>query len=376
VKDSGPVIAAEARERLFRPFSRLGRPEGGDPVGTGLGLSICRHLVTLMGGEIGCDSWISDEGREGNVFWVKLPTGAFPPAAIGSVQTLLPPDLGVADIDAAGVQSAALLCRPVPRTRILVVEDITANQLVTATLLRREGHHVDIAASGPAAIEAIQAAPYDLVFMDIFMPGMSGEETTRAIRALSEPACSTPIIAVTARVGADDEDGLRTAGIDSILAKPVSLQRLLDVLREHVWSTHSPINESALSEEDDDMASVSRGMPILSAERINELRTNLTSETFGELIEECLVDMDHRLPALRRAIVAGAPAAITAQAHAMVGMAAGYGMAAVEARLRTIIQAARTGDVAALDSDINVSLEHDFAEAARCLREMLRREVV
>jgi hypothetical protein len=51
-------------------------------------------------------------------------------------------------------------------------------------------------------------------------------------------------------------------------------------------------------------------------------------------------------------------------------------MAAVEARLRTIIQAARTGDVAALDSDINVSLEHDFAEAARCLREMLRREVV
>ncbi len=82
--------------------------------------------------------------------------------------------------------------RSLPRTRILLVEDILANQLVTATLLRREGHLVDIASNGAEAISAVAGRPYDLVFMDIFMPGMSGLDTTRRIRGhggAGRPAC-------------------------------------------------------------------------------------------------------------------------------------------------------------------------------------------
>ena len=81
---------------------------------------------------------------------------------------------------------------------------------------------------------------------------------------------------------------------------------------------------------------IEEGIPILSAERVDELRSNLPREELVEMVEECISDMFHRLPALRRSLAAGSSGAITAQAHAMVGMAGGYGMAVLEARLRAM----------------------------------------
>jgi HPt (histidine-containing phosphotransfer) domain-containing protein len=205
---------------------------------------------------------------------------------------------------------------------------------------------------------------------------MSGHEATRIIRTLPEPARSTPIVALTANVGPEDEARCRASGMDGILGKPVSVAELLQALSGHVWSAGrggaSPPQAGRVppAEADDP-----RLVPVLATERINELRANLPPDTFANLIEECLVDMDHRLPALRRALTAGAPAAITAQAHALVGMAAGYGMAAVEARLRTIMAAARDGDMAPLGPAIIAELEADFAETAKTLRRALRTEV-
>jgi CheY-like chemotaxis protein len=260
-----------------------------------------------------------------------------------------------------------------------LTEDIVANQLVTATLLRREGHHVDIAASGPAAIKAMQTAPYDLVFMDIFMPGMSGQEATRIIRALPEPARSTPIVALTANVAPEDEALFKASGMDGLLGKPVSLAKMLDVLRRFVWQPQRGASGLPYTCEGTLESSAVVEPPaaaVLSAERINELRTNLPPSTFADLMEECLVDMDHRLPALRRALVAGVPAAVNAQAHAMVGMAAGYGMAARESRLRHVMSAAQDANLPSLGPGIVAALEDDFAQAATTLREMLRTETV
>lgn len=367
VKDDGPVIALDARVRLFRPFSRLDRPGGEGAAGTGLGLSICQQLVTLMGGEIGCEAWRSQDGCDGNAFWVTLPAAALPLELI-----LGQSDAAVATDQADGI--ADLPRRSPPRTRVLLTEDIVANQLVTATLLRREGHHVDIAASGAAAIQAIQAAPYDLVFMDIFMPGMSGQEATRIIRTLPAPACFTPIIALTANISAEDETIFKAAGMDGILGKPVSLTELLGVLDRHVWSGHTAAPASPTTPADGSQQSGTT--PVLAASRIDELRTNLPPETFANLVEECLADMDHRLPALRRALTAGAPGAVSAHAHALVGVAAGYGMAALETRLRAIMTAARAGDLTPLGPTVVTALEIEYAEAARTLRALLGKEGV
>ena len=95
---------------------------------------------------------------------------------------------------------------------------------------------MDIATDRQAAIRAIGAAPYDLVLMDIFALGMSGNEATQIIRTLPKPAGSTPIIALTASIGPDDEGKFKAAGFDGILQKPVSVPELLDTLDRHVWS--------------------------------------------------------------------------------------------------------------------------------------------
>ncbi len=390
VRDSGPVLAAAARERLFQPFSRLERPEHDDLEGTGLGLSICHHLITLMGGETGCDPWTADDGCTGNAFWVTLPASALPFRDIGddSLQAeilmgiraaeapraveleLPPPERAARTLDLNDPR------RPVPRTRVLLADDVLANQLVTATLLRREGHMVDVVSSGRAAVDAVRCTPYDLILMDIFMPDMGGQEATRIIRSLPEPANATPIVALTATNAAEDEAVFRASGMDGILGKPVSLPELLDALRTRVWSVRRHEARGLGAPGSGVQPPLHDPWAVLSHTRIRELRANLPPETFVNLVEECLSDLDHRLPALRRAVASGNTGAITAHAHAMVGMAANHGMAALETRLRTILAAARDGDTLTLSASVVAEVEADLAEAARTLREVSQTEDV
>jgi CheY-like chemotaxis protein len=199
---------------------------------------------------------------------------------------------------------------------------------------------------------------------------MPGQEVTRKIRGLPEPVCSTPIIALTADASPEDEVDFDAAGMNGLLAKPVSPAGLLTMIRLHVWAAPGGAELT-----DRTAASDAQGTslpPVLSADRINELRTNLPSATFAQLVEECLLDLDRRLPALRRAIVTGAPGAITAHAHAMVGMTASYGMIALEDRLRSVMNAGREGDLSPLGPSVIADLERDFEQAARSLREVLR----
>jgi CheY-like chemotaxis protein len=237
-------------------------------------------------------------------------------------------------------------------------------------LLRRKGHFVDVAAHGAAAIEAVKNVPYDLGLMDVFMPGMDGPEVTRIIRSLPEPACSTPILALTANVSEEDVAVLKAAGMNGILRKPVSLVELADAFRTCVWSPGQTCSTSAIPVETPARPVNHDPWAVLSHARIRELQANLQPEAFASLVEECLADLDHRMPALRRAITAANPAAVTAHAHAMVGMAAGYGMAALETRLRVIIATACDGDMMMLTPAAAAEVESDLTEAARRLRDV------
>ncbi len=354
VRDRGPVIEQAGRERLFRPFSRLedGDPDAEGALGSGLGLAICRQLVSLMGGEIGCDPWMTEDGHAGNEFWVRLPLAPLPDMQHRSPSGELPAR------------------RMLPRTRILVVEDILANQLVTATLLRREGHLVDIAADGGEALRVVSDVPYDLVFMDIFMPGMSGFDVARRIRAMPAPAGTVPIVALTANVSPDDQALCREAGMNRLIGKPVALPDLVEALAELVW--HGlPERRAGVRATG---ASAPRN-PVLAADRIDELRNSLPGEMLGGMVEECLIDLQERLPTLRRAMEAGNAEEVAAQAHAMVGMAAGYGMAALETRLRALMLAARGSDTARAAA-LAVELDTELSMAASALREALAIEMV
>jgi CheY-like chemotaxis protein len=239
--------------------------------------------------------------------------------------------------------------------------------------LRREGHHVDTVPDGPAVIEAMRANPYDLVLLDISMLGNDGRQTTEIIRALPAPACATPIIALTADMSAENETTAKAGGMDGVLPRPVSLPNLRYVLWNHVWMPPATVADAgnllALASQPQQTP------PVLSTSRVNELRATLPRATLVNAVEECLVDMDRRLPALRRSLTARSPGAISAHAQAMVGMAAIYGMTALESRLRSIVAAARENDLSLLDSTMVADLDSDFARTAKALRDMLRTEM-
>jgi hypothetical protein len=140
-------------------------------------------------------------------------------------------------------------------------------------------------------------------------------------------------------------------------------------MARHVWlassSGSAPGSDIAMSEETEE------GVPILDAGRLAELRANIRPDELSDMAEECIADLCHRLPALRRALAFSAPGAIAAQTHAMVGMAGGYGMTVLEARLRAILTAVRTRRLDTIDGAAAI-VENDLNRAVAALRRALR----
>jgi two-component system sensor histidine kinase/response regulator len=116
-----------------------------------------------------------------------------------------------------------------PGARLLVVEDNDVNRTFMTSLLERAGYHVQAAASGEQAIEAATRTPFDVVLMDLQMPGMDGFQTTAAIRQLPS-AANTSIVAVTAHAMRSDEERCHTAGMEAYVSKPVDPRRLFAVI--------------------------------------------------------------------------------------------------------------------------------------------------
>jgi len=353
VRDRGPVIPAPSRAHLFEPFFQLEDRHAPASVGAGLGLTICRHLVGLMEGEIGCRAWQLGSHDAGNEFWLTLPIRP------------MPSDAAAAPFPAVSSQQ-----RWLPRTRILLVEDILANQMVTATLLRREGHQVDVASNGQEAVSAVATSPYDLVLMDIFMPGMSGLEAVRQIRALGGPAETMPIVALTANICLEDQAACAAAGMNDVLAKPASLRDLLDVIARYVW----PHRSEPLPGRQDSVPARPAVSPVLSPTRLEELRTSLPADTLVNLIETCVAELSDRLELLREAVEQMDHERVHSTAHAMAGMAAGYGMASLEARLRAVKQTACQEPNSLMTSVDDVAAE--LRRTVEALREALGTELV
>lgn len=212
VSDSGPGIPDAARASLFEPFSQ-GAP---DVVrrygGSGMGLTIVKRLAQAMGGDVGFDSRI---GR-GSDFWLRVPV------ALGAASDLT--DTAVPSCDGEA-----------PSLSVLVVEDVKTNQTVLEAMLRKRGHRVTLADDGETALALLRRQRFDLVLLDLYMPGMDGMATARAIRALPErEGGATPLIATTAD-GDIKVDRLRQTGFNGVVAKPIRPERLFAEI-DAVWN--------------------------------------------------------------------------------------------------------------------------------------------
>ena len=98
-------------------------------------------------------------------------------------------------------------------------------------MLAKAGHHVDVAANGVEAVNAVRALPYDLVLMDVQMPEMDGVSATRAIRALGGGRAAVPIIALTANAMKGDREKYLAAGMSDYTSKPIDPSKLGDAIR-------------------------------------------------------------------------------------------------------------------------------------------------
>jgi len=224
VSDTGPGIPAERRDRLFQRFSQIDGSVSRNHGGTGLGLAICKGLVKLMGGEIGVDS----EETKGSVFWF---TFAAPPAALVQTQEADEPMAAEAEM------------RPL---HMLVVDDVNVNRELVRAMLEPFGHTFVEAENGAEAVAAALREPFDLILMDLQMPGMDGASATRAIRATSTVNGLTPILALSANVLPDHLVACAQAGMDDHIGKPIQPIRLLTKIAEWGHRRHVPNAEDRL----------------------------------------------------------------------------------------------------------------------------------
>ncbi len=266
VTDTGIGIDTAAHGRLFEAFSQADTSHARRHGGSGLGLAVCRRLAEAMGGTITVDS---TPGRGSTFrFALRLPCteaggagdGPRPPAGervVASAHPIIGPllqrQLAALGVEAslaasrggmaaaarypwavAGPQASSVASEgagghdgAAAQRRILLAEDSPANQFVAKAHLVKAGYLVDVVGSGGEAVAALEAAPYDLVLMDVQMPGMDGLAATRAIRALPGQRSRVPIVAMTANALHGDREACLAAGMDDFMPKPVQREQLL-----------------------------------------------------------------------------------------------------------------------------------------------------
>jgi len=196
VEDTGVGIAAAAQSRLFERFNQGDASTTRKFGGSGLGLAITRRLAEMMHGDVG---FTSTEGQ-GSTFWIEVRADA-------------------AEAPVAAVETAAAVLEGI---RVLVVEDNATNRLIATKLLENLGAQVETAVDGYAGVEAAERGGFDLILMDIQMPGIDGVEAARRIRALGGAPAATPIVALTANVLAHQRQAYLDAGMDGVVGKPIS----------------------------------------------------------------------------------------------------------------------------------------------------------
>ncbi|WPN33007.1 ATP-binding protein [Pseudomonas sp. P5_109] len=304
VTDDGIGIAPAMQAKIFERFTQASEEVAQRFGGTGLGLAICKHLVEQMGGCIGVDS---EEGR-GSCFWFEL--SLQPASAV----------LEVAPVRVAG-----------PALNILVVEDVALNREVAKGLLQRDGHRVWLAEEAQQALEHCAVQAFDLLLLDVHLPGISGVELCRQIRHSDGPNRHTRVFALTASVQPALVRGYLEAGMDGVLAKPLKLENLRQVLEGHV-----PVAESLLSDEAMDWPLLQTHRTLLGEQKVQGLLAVLRDSI-----------VQHR-DALTEAIAADDCTEVAQLAHRLAGSGDSLGFRALANTLRALEALALVNDESAI----------------------------
>ena len=218
VSDTGKGIAEDAQDRVFGAFEQEDAQTARQYGGTGLGLAICKRFADAMGAKLAVQS----QAGAGSTFSLVSDFARGDTADMPAIPLV------------SGVQTSAR------RLRALVVEDNDINQMVIQTYLEDMGHFSKVVATAEDALAALQEGFFDAILMDVNLPGLSGTEATRKIRALaSSRIAALPIIGISAHVQEADITENLVAGMSAVLAKPLSPEALHAALQAHVPPAHA-----------------------------------------------------------------------------------------------------------------------------------------
>jgi signal transduction histidine kinase/CheY-like chemotaxis protein len=230
VEDTGQGIKPEDLKNLFTEYTRFNLAANRATQGTGLGLNITKSFIELMGGSIKTESVYG----KGSTFIVEVRQKTFECSIIGAeIVSKLRNFTYTNERLMADVQ---IIYTPMPYGRVLVVDDVELNLYVAEGSLNPYNLQIQTASSGYEAIELVNSGKiYDIIFMDHFMPGIDGIETTKEIRKLGYPGV---IVALTANALVDNDKMFKQNGFDGFLAKPIDIRQLNNILNKYIRDRH------------------------------------------------------------------------------------------------------------------------------------------
>ena len=327
VTDSGIGMDDATLGRLFQRFMQGDETPSRSAHGTGLGLQISRELAQLTGGDIA----VRSQPGAGSAFSVWLPLPAVGPPGAPSSEASVP----------AGAATR--------RLHVLVAEDHPVNRAHMEAVLDKLGHSAVFAPDGATALQAVQAAAegFDVVLMDLHMPGMDGFAATRAIRALPPPRGTVTIVALTADAFHESRHLAIQSGMNGFITKPAHLPQLRDALARYstagAAAGGAPGGTASVppTGEPPTTSAAASAAPVtedgLDLATMADVRQSLSAAQFSGLLAGFFNEQTRLLPELQHSIENGATnnetngerAELRAHAHTMKGAAASLGLQAV-----------------------------------------------
>ena len=328
VRDTGPGIAEADLAHLFEPFYQAAASRRhGQQTGTGLGLAISKRLVTAMGGRIEVET----EPGEGSCFSVTLPL----PQGEAAIQ---PPVEAVPH----GVPG------PERALDVLIVEDNVVNAMVVEAFVARMGHTPLVAPTAEEGLELLEEQAFDLVLMDISLPGIDGIEATQRIRAHESPTIrSLPVIAMSAHVFDNEVAQHLQSGMDAFIGKPIAPDGLAQTITSVLGRT--PGKRAAL----DGSRAGDGGESIIDPAVLAQDRAVLGAERGGLMVDTFIETAPAQIDGIREALAEGRAERAADLAHALRGAAGSLGLRRLAERCGVLEARARTPEAAAVAEELD-----------------------
>ena len=327
VLDSGPGIAEPDVAHLFEPFYQAASSRRrGQQTGTGLGLAISKRLVTAMGGLIALET----EPGSGSCFSVTLPLPQSEAAAQPPVEAV-----------------PHWVTGPDRALSVLIVEDNVVNAMVVEAFVARMGHKPLVAPTAEEGLELLEDRTFDLVLMDISLPGIDGIEATQRIRAHTDPAIrSLPVIAMSAHVFDNEVAQHLQSGMDAFIGKPIAPDSLAETIARVFRHAGGGRDAGSSDREGADDGS------IIDPTVLAEDRAVLGAERGALMINTFVETAPVQIDGIKQALAEGRFERAADLAHALRGAAGSLGLRRLADRCGVLEARARTPEAAALAEDL------------------------